>query len=355
MSAKVVLATRRYRPGIEAVAQEICALRSGLQKANIEVEIFERLPQEKGYFSLITDLARHWNRAQRWIRNPDVCIHVLATSRNIYFNILFFRATRSLLTLIDTNSLTPRGVKRLVCQYHLIAVESEYDRLRLIRLGLDRSKVILAPPFSQFANQNNSYESIPELSGKKFRILMASMPFHRGEIRRRGLDLLLNVAAEMHSEIELTLACRTIDTYKEIQRLTHLRRLGNIRLLTPGECDMNLELRRAHTVVYPFPFPRRIKSCPHSLVEGLSCGRPILASGHTGIAHIIRREGCGEVFDTQEEVLATAIRRLVNNYYARQARARGTYQMFFGRSRFMEAYSEAYSRVMEMKIRLDVY
>lgn len=350
MPKKIILGTSHFRPGTEAMSGEIQILQSALQRFNIAVEIFERSPVERAGIWFFWDLARHWRKSRAWLRNPNICIHVFATSRHQFLRFLFAGSPRTLLTLIETEYLTQKYARALARQYRLIVVESDYDKEKLINLGCSDERIILARPFSAFEDDYDSTNSAALPTGEKMKLLLASMPYQTGDFSRRGLDIVLETAKTLALEIEITMACRSMETYNKLNAVTQEKNLNNIRLIEPWKCDMLKEMTETHAVVLSHRY--RAKSCPNSLIEALSLGRPVLVSKSAQFGNIVSENRCGDIFEPNSQDLINAIQRLQDNYTQRQSQTRKTYEALFSKSSFLKAYSTIYSLILHTEIQL---
>lgn len=350
MPKKIILSTSHFRPDTEAMSGEMQILQGALERFNIAVEIFERSPVERTGICFFWDMARHWVKSRLWIKDSEVCIHVFATSRHHFLRILFTGAPRALLTLIETEYLTEKYVRALARQYRLIVVESDYDKEKLINLGCSDEQIMLARPFSAFEDDYNSTDNATLATGEKMRMLLASMPYQTGDFSRRGLDMVLETAETLALEIEITMACRSMETYNKLNAVTQEKNLNNIRLIEPGKCNMAKEMTGTHAVVLSHRY--RAKSCPNSLIEALSLGRPVLVSRSAQFSNIVSKNSCGDTFESNSQDLINAVRHLRDNYAQRQSQTRKTYDALFSKSSFLKAYSTIYSLILHTEIQL---
>lgn len=222
---------------------------------------------------------------------------------------------------------------------NMIVVESEFDRKRLIREGIEEEKVCVVYPGLDL--EEFSYKE-PKAD---FTILFASSPFAKEYFSGRGVYLLLS-AAERCRDVQFILKWR--------------RWVGNLRLIENFVQDkvnvliddrivpnINSLLNEAHAVIAPFTTYLMNKPCPHSIIESLAAGKPVLVSTKVGITDIIRKGKCGVVFEPKTDALIEAIKELKNNYSRYQRNARICAEKYFSKDKFIKNYERIYSKIMK--------
>ncbi len=97
-----------------------------------------------------------------------------------------------------------------------------------------------------------------------------------------------------------------------------------------------------------FPAPRRTasKPCPHSGLESLAHGRPVLVSRPTSIAHIVKQTDCGVLFEPTEESLESAILELRRRYDDYQRNCHSTVERRFSPDVFLMRYQRLYESML---------
>lgn len=215
----------------------------------------------------------------------------------------------------------------------VVPSEGELDRLRVraldnghvFRPGIDVSRFDDAPP----------------PNGAEFVLLSGSAPWTRKQFRTKGVDVLLRLAHQM-PDLRLVFLWRGSWT-EEIRRRVRSMRLSDRVEIHTDRVDVNPVLHRAHAAVVLADKPKLVKAYPHSLLEALACGRPVLVSECIGLADYVRKTGCGEVVRSLElPDLLQAIERVRDDYDAYRARARRVGKRDFGADRLVDAYGELY-------------
>jgi glycosyltransferase involved in cell wall biosynthesis len=108
--------------------------------------------------------------------------------------------------------------------------------------------------------------------------------------------------------------------------------------------DVGAVLARAHAAVVLADWSRLVRAYPHSLLEALACGRPVLVSQPVPMADYVRESGCGEVVGSLDQrELRAAIERLRENYETLRANAVRVGRQDFRQEDLLAAYETIYS------------
>jgi glycosyltransferase involved in cell wall biosynthesis len=199
-----------------------------------------------------------------------------------------------------------------------IVVECNRDKKILLECGVPPERLQLIYPGVQ----------LPEVTrpkiGKKFKILFASAPISDAseEFSSKGVDLILKVAAEL-KDCDFTLLWRKKHLDRIKDQISTLK-LKNVILQDEIISDVMQFFEQSHAIILVPIKEDACKPCPHSIVEALAVGRPVIVSRFVGIADIIQQEECGVVCDGEKESLITAIERLRASYSVYQRRCRVT-------------------------------
>lgn len=336
MSKKIIYWTGVYSPENEAVSKEISLLHTHFPQSfvyGISARDFFKFSFKKKYF---VHYYRPYRLAPKLVsviaKKFDIS-HIYHSLDNWYFlehlekkPIILTAATGGEVLDIQTYEKIEK-----------IVVESEYDLMRVKNAGIKKGKISLIYPgldLSQF-----SYNE-PE---GDFSILFASSPFAKEYFSARGVELLLSTT-ELCQDVHFILAWRKwAGTIQLIQKM--VKDKINVTLDIENFKDMRPLLNRAHAVIAPFTSHQLTKPCPHSVIECLAAGKPVLVSDKVGIAHIIQENNCGIVFKPDTEDLVRAIEELKKNYTAYQKNARTYAEEYFSKESFLKQYELLYSAI----------
>jgi glycosyltransferase involved in cell wall biosynthesis len=202
-------------------------------------------------------------------------------------------------------------------------------RCRVIRPGLDLTRFTRVPP-------------PPPLP--PFTILAGSAPWVTAQFRQKGFDLLLDACAR-HPDLRLVLLWRGL-LEADLRRRVAERGMGDRVEIVNRRTDVADLLGRCHAAVVLAEHPRLVKAFPHSLLEALAAGRPILASACIPISDYIRDTGCGEIVtDLTPSDFDSALTRLRAGYEAAARAAREVGGRDFALETMLAAFQALYDEI----------
>jgi glycosyltransferase involved in cell wall biosynthesis len=172
-------------------------------------------------------------------------------------------------------------------------------------------------------------------------LLAGSAPWTRAQFRSKGVEALL-AAAKARPDLRLVFLWRGL-LFEEMRvQVAQLRLQDRVEVIN-RRVDVNEVLARVHAAVVLADDATLVKSFPHSLLESLAAGRPVLVSRALPMADYVARTGCGQVVGaiSPEEVLG-AVERLEANYGAHRAAALQVGWRDFSREALVEAYGRLY-------------
>ena len=212
----------------------------------------------------------------------------------------------------------------------------ELENAVLVRPGIDTSRFAYAPlPLHA-----------DKLHPSEIRLMVGSAPWAKGQFRTKGVDALL-MAAQRAPHLRLVFLWRGVladDMEHRVREMNLTKQVTVINRLV----DVNEILAGVHASVTLATRPEIVKSYPHSLLDSLAAGKPVLVSQAIPMADYVTETGCGQVVDdvTPESIL-TAIEALTANYDKLQASARQVGQRDFSQQAMIASYQEVYERVLE--------
>ena len=179
---------------------------------------------------------------------------------------------------------------------------------------------------------------------RDFYLLAGSAPWSRRQFRTKGFDMLLE-AAERLPDLRLVLLWRGV-LREEIERRIGARGLGDRVKVIDERIDVDRVLARVHAAVVLSESPRLVKAYPHSLLESLAAGKPIVVSNGLAIAGEAERTGCGRVVERFDlDTLVGALEGAMADYPELQAAAAGLDMRRYAKSRLLADYERIYRRL----------
>jgi glycosyltransferase involved in cell wall biosynthesis len=179
----------------------------------------------------------------------------------------------------------------------------------------------------------------------EIRLMVGSAPWTRAQFRTKGVEALL-AAAQQETRLRLTFLWRG-EMAEEMERRVRVRGLEERVEILKQKVDVNQVLANVHASVTLASARGIVKSYPHSLIESLAAGKPVLISRAIPMADYVEREECGIVIKevTPSGVLA-AIEALVRNYDVLQKSALRVGQRDFSPEKLLTSFQRVYERVL---------
>jgi glycosyltransferase involved in cell wall biosynthesis len=144
-------------------------------------------------------------------------------------------------------------------------------------------------------------------------LLMASAPWIDRQFDLKGVDLLLATAAKLPF-LRLVLLWRGVLADELASRVQRLE-LGERVEIVNRKVEIGDYLKKAHATVLLAKHGGIVKSFPHSLIESLIAGKPILLSRTIAMSDYVNKHRCGVVVRGMDlESLSTAIGILIQDY-----------------------------------------
>jgi len=204
--------------------------------------------------------------------------------------------------------------------------------VRRVRAGIDTSRFSIHPR---------------SLDGE-LHLLMASAPWTAEQFRTKGIDALL-AAVEADRRLRLTLLWRGVLT-TEVKTRIRERNLEERVEVIDRLVDVDRQLAAVHATVALATNGNLVKAYPHSLMESLVAGKPVLVSRQIPIADYVEARGLGVVVD---EVGAASVleaaEKLRRSYreYAQRACEHGGRD--FALERMIASFEAVYVEVAELE------
>jgi glycosyltransferase involved in cell wall biosynthesis len=218
-----------------------------------------------------------------------------------------------------------------------VADERSLKRLRswgvenaiLVRPGIDTSRFTCSPISLQ----------------SEIRLMVGSAPWTKGQFRTKGVDALL-AAAQQASNLRLVFLWRSILADEMARRVRRFNVEKQVTVLNK-QVQVNRVLADVHASITLATTPGIIKSYPHSLLDSLAAGKPVLVSRAIPMADYVEKTGCGKVVErvTPADILA-AIDALAREYDTLQKSAQQVGQRDFSQQQMIASYQKVYNRIL---------
>jgi glycosyltransferase involved in cell wall biosynthesis len=181
--------------------------------------------------------------------------------------------------------------------------------------------------------------------GKEIKLLVASAPWTLGQFRTKGVEALLE-AARRSKWLKLIFLWRGVLADEMFNRVRQMGLEGRVSVINEL-IDVNRALAGVHGTVALATTEGIIKSYPHSLLDSLAGGKPVLVSRAIPMADYVEQTGCGVVVDQvgADDILA-GVEKLVRNYEAFQQTALEVGQHDFRNETMVESFAKVYDHVL---------
>lgn len=221
-----------------------------------------------------------------------------------------------------------------------VTVSDERSLQRLQQWGL--SNVHLVRP----GINTGGLTCTPQPVDSELRLVVASAPWTKPQFRTKGFDALLE-AVRRRPHVRLVCVWRGV-LVEELE--ARIRRLGLGRQVEIINRQVNINdiLARAHAVVNLVTNPAIIRSYPHSLIESLAAGKPVIVSQTIPMADYVAQKQCGvTVPQVTPEAVAEAVDRLAEHYTRLAAAARAIGGRDFSLQAMIESFKKVYHKALE--------
>lgn len=191
------------------------------------------------------------------------------------------------------------------------------------------------------------FTQAPCAPGNELALLVGSAPWIRRQFIEKGIDLLLDLAATGPIPLRLVFLWRGWMVAELKRRVARRGIAARVEVINEWT-DVNLVLARVHATVVLADSEKVVKAFPHSLMESLAAGKPVLASDCIPMADYVKEAQCGEVVaGLTAEALGGALRRLMDNYAGRAAAAVARGKTDFALGPMLAAYGKVYTEACE--------
>ena len=221
-----------------------------------------------------------------------------------------------------------------------ITVTDKRSLQRLRSWGLDN--VLLARP----GIDTLKFAPAPMSVQSETRLMVGSAPGNRAQFQQKGIDALLT-AAQRSPQLRLTFLWRGV-LAKEMARRIHRRGLEKQVDVLDRKVDVNAVLAGVHASISLATDARVIRPYPHSLIESLAAGKPVIVSKSIAMADYVTQVGCGKIVERVDPAsILHAIAALTQDYEALQLAARRVGQRDFSKAEMIASFERIYEHVLE--------
>jgi len=216
-----------------------------------------------------------------------------------------------------------------------VVVNNARDEQRLRASGLTR--VVNIPPGMELLHL--CYSPPP---ASPFTLLVGSAPWTRAQFRTKGIDVLLESLEQM-PDLKLVLLWRQL-WHDELMRKLQRKNLASRVVVHNQWMNVNDVLADCHAAVVLAEHERLVKAWPHSAIESIAAGKPVLLSRCIAMSDFVEEHRAGlavESLDTHDIVSAIQTLKTTIDRFSGE-RLRALAQQQFDHTRMIQAYAKLY-------------
>lgn len=347
MSKKIIIFCFGFDPlGREAVSKEIISLRKVFKN---KVFIYS-LSMSFGNFCIKKDIFLYYYKLLPLL--PTISLlskfsnisHIYTSVNDIPFLRLVLGKRVVLTSVEGVNLKRLKNNRRLLKEkVKKIIVQSEKDRKILVGNGIPERKIGIVYPGVDLEEYRSPVRRVKK--NEKLKILFASSPLKKEHFFSRGVDFLFkNSGVFENSNLELTMLWRRL-LKGDLDEKYGKHYSSFVKIVDRYINDMPKYYSQFHATILPYCGVVGNKSCPHSLIESLAAGKPVLVSEDVGISDLIEKEKCGVVFKLSEKGLENGIYRLRENYSLYQSKTVKVAKKYFSEKMFIYKHKKLYLEI----------
>jgi len=203
---------------------------------------------------------------------------------------------------------------------------------------------------------NNVYQTLPGINKSRFthaplplkkeiRLLAASAPWTKAQFESKGINALLQ-AAKQEPRLHIIFLWRGVLYNEMTQKVRQFGLEDRVQVIN-RLVDVNAMLASVHAAVNLAAREGIVKAYPHSLLDALAAGKPVLVSRAIPMADYVENAECGVIIESvNAKGILSAIEILAKEYGNLQERARLSGKHNFSIEKMLASYRQLYATVL---------
>jgi glycosyltransferase involved in cell wall biosynthesis len=176
-------------------------------------------------------------------------------------------------------------------------------------------------------------------------LMVGSAPWTKGQFRTKGVDALLQ-AARQAPHLRLVFLWRGLLADEMERRVCQMELAERVTVLNKL-VDVNQVLAGVHASITLAATTGIVKSYPHSLLESLAAGKPVLVSRAIPMSDHVAQTGSGVVVESVSAAgILAAVEALARRYPDLQQAAQRVGQVDFSQTAMLASFQRVYERVL---------
>ena len=176
-------------------------------------------------------------------------------------------------------------------------------------------------------------------------LMVGSAPWTKGQFRTKGVDALLQ-AARQAPHLRLVFLWRGLLADEMERRVCQMELAERVTVLNKL-VDVNQVLAGVHASITLAATTGIVKSYPHSLLESLAAGKPVLVGQAIPMSDYVAQTGSGVVVESVSAAgILAAVEALARRYPDLQQAAQRVGQVDFSQTAMLTSFQRVYERVL---------
>lgn len=318
--------------GTDAIFQEVQGLQTAFNGARVNLFPLKKPSSffPKPFYGL------HRIKTMKSQENILKVNHIFVSTLH-YFPVFYFLKNPIIYTVAASlqQQKKPLNINRLG-NLHQIVVSNVRDQQVLESWGLNNYSII-RPGIDTSGFSPNSLPLKKELT-----LLLASAPWEKTQFYSKGIDLLLQTAAKLPF-LRLIFLWRGLLLEELLKKINYYGVTQKVEVVN-RKVDVNDFLKRVHATILLSKNAFLVKAFPHSLIESLATGKPVIVSKAIPIADYVIKHSCGVVVEElQMDSLIASLKLLMKQYKYLANNATRSVTLDFSLEQMINQYRRLYS------------
>jgi len=182
----------------------------------------------------------------------------------------------------------------------------------------------------------------------EIRLMVGSAPWTHRQFRTKGIDALLT-ATQQAPHLRLVCLWRGVLAEEMEFQVRRMRLEKQVEIIN-RKVDVNQVLAGVHASITLVTDPAIIRSYPHSLMESLAAGKPVIVSRSIPMSDYVEQTHCGTVVESVTPAgILIAVEALIQKYEALQKSAQKVGQRDFSLQALIASFEKVYGDVLEIE------
>jgi glycosyltransferase involved in cell wall biosynthesis len=221
-----------------------------------------------------------------------------------------------------------------------VTVSDERSLQRLRSQGLKNVHLV------RLSINSTHFTHTPLPLDSEIRLMVGSAPWMKSQFQSKGIDALLEVAQQVPN-LRLVCLWRGVLVEELKQRIKRMNLEKQVKIINE-KIDVNQILADVHGSITLVTNPAIIRSYPHSLMESLAAGKPVIVSRSIPMSDYVEQNQCGMVAEkVMPADILMAIEALVRSYPDFQQNAQRVGSVDFSAQVMIDSFEQVYGQILE--------